>query len=109
MNETTRELLKVFALNAVIPYIFSLVVLFGVLLLHEFLGDILTVIAVYVLENLTLLVWLGDTYHDLSIRAELKQYTNIPLYIYIIITSVTVFFILIVILLTVIKRKYKKK
>lgn len=108
MEEIT-DLLKVFVFDAVIPYIFSLVVLFGVLLLHEFLGDILTVIAVCVLENLTLLVWLGYTYYDLSIRAELKQYTNIPLYIYIIITSATVFFILIVILLTVTKRKYKKK
>lgn len=108
MEETT-EPLRVFTFNAVIPYLFSMVVLFGVLLLHEFLGDIPSIIIVYVLGNAASIVWLGWTYHDLSIRAELKQYVNIPIYIYIIITSVTVFFILIVILLTVIKRKYKKK
>ena len=109
MDETTRELLKVFALNGVLPYLFFTFVLFGILLLHEFLGDIPSIIIVYVLGNAASIVWLGGTYHDLSIRAELKQYTNIPLYIYIIITSFTVFVILISILLSVIKRKYKKK
>lgn len=108
MEETT-ELLRVFALNAVIPYLFFMVALFCVILFYEYLGDIPSIIIVYVLGNAASIVWLGGTYHDLSIRAELKQYMNIPIYIYIIFTSFTVFVILISILLSVIKRKYKKK